>query len=126
MFSIEGEINMTAGLISKDEAIQKIRSGEDVYIIDARSEDAYTEDSNQIIGAIHLPETIAHEVYMRLPKDREYLIYTGKENEEESKRMADFFREKGFIAYAIKGGFQEWRDSALPIEPINASGTPLL
>lgn len=117
---------MPEDLISKEEAIQKITSGEDVYIIDARSEDVYTEDSDQILGAIHLPETVTHEVYDRLPKDREYLIYTTKGKEEESKRVADFFRDKGFTAYAINGGFEEWRDSALPIEPINASGTPLL
>ncbi|OGI17348.1 MAG: hypothetical protein A2287_10975 [Candidatus Melainabacteria bacterium RIFOXYA12_FULL_32_12] len=117
---------MPEDLISKEEAVRKITSGDDVYIIDARSEEIYTEDSDQIMGAIHLPETIAHEVYMRLPKDKEYLIYTSKGKENESKRIADFFRKQGFTAYAINGGYEEWRDSALPIEPINASGTPLL
>ena len=116
---------MPKDLISKEEAIRKITSGEDIYIIDARPEDIYTEDSDQIMGAIHLTEPVAHEVYMQLPKDREYLIYTTKGKEDESKRIADFFRKQGFTAYAINGGYEEWRDSALPIEPINASGTPI-
>jgi rhodanese-related sulfurtransferase len=115
---------MPADLISKFEAMRKIDSGEDVYIIDARPEDVYTEDSDQIEGAIHLTEGITKEVYTQLPKDREYLVYTVKGKEEDSRRLADFLRNKGFTAYAIDGGYEEWRDSTLPIEPINAKGTP--
>jgi len=117
---------MPQHVISKEEAMNKLKSGEDVYIIDTRSEESYTEDSDQIEGAFHLPEVTAHEVYMQLPKNREYLIYNNKGREEESKRVADFLSEKGFTAYAIDGGYEEWRDSAMPIEPINARGTPLL
>ena len=117
---------MPADLISKDEAFRKINTGEDVYVIDSRSEDVYTEDSDQIQGAIHLPEIVTHEVYTSLPKDREYLVYTTKGQEEDSIRVANFLKDKGFTAYAIDGGFEEWRDSALPIEPINARGTPFL
>jgi|GEM_PF-3082152 len=120
-----GYIKMAINLLSKEDVKRKVDTGEDIIFIDARSEEVYTEDSDQIEGAIHLPEVLEHEVYTELPKNREYIIYTSKENEELSKRMAEFLNEKGFTAYALKGGFEEWRDSALPIEPINASGTPL-
>lgn len=116
---------MAVDILSKEEAKRKIDTGEDVIFIDARPEEIYTEDSDQIEGAIHLPEMLEHEVYTGLPKNREYIIYTNKDNEDLSKRMATFLKEKGFTAYALKGGFEEWRDSALPIEPINAPGTPL-
>lgn len=116
---------MAIDIISKEEAIKKLNDKEDVIIIDARSEDVYTEDSDQIQGAIHLPEIMTHEVYSNLPKDKEYLIYVSKGNERLSKRMADFLRSKGFAAYALQGGYEEWRDSTLPIEPINAKGTPM-
>ncbi|MDD3012308.1 MAG: rhodanese-like domain-containing protein [Candidatus Gastranaerophilales bacterium] len=116
---------MAINILSKEEVKRKVDTGEDVIIIDARPEEIYTEDSDQIEGAIHLPEAFEHEVYMGLPKNKEYIIYASKGNEDLSRHMADFLREKGFTAYALKGGYEEWRDSALPIEPINASGTPM-
>ena len=30
--------------------------------------------------------------------------------------MASFLREKGFQAWALKGGFQGWRDAGYPVE----------
>jgi len=116
---------MAIDILSKEEAKRKIDTGEDIIFIDARPEEVYTEDSDQIEGAIHLPEMLEQEVYMGLPKDKEYIIYASKGNEDLSKYMADFLRKKGFTAYALKGGFEEWRDSAMPIEPINAPGTPM-
>jgi len=116
---------MAINILSKEEAKRKVDTGEDIIFIDARPEEIYTEDSDQIEGAIHLPEMMEHEVYTGLPKDKEYIIYASKGNETLSKHMADFLKEKGFTAYALQGGFEEWRDSKLPIEPINAPGTPL-
>ena len=117
---------MATDVITGKDTMYKISSGESVQIIDSRSEDVYTEDSDQIQGAVHLPEIMVHETYMELPKDKEYVIYATKGDLELSKRIADFMKEKGFTAYALEGGYEEWRDSDLPIEPINAPGTPLL
>ena len=120
----KGVMVMAVDIISKEEAMRKLNN-ENMIIVDARPEDVYTEDSDQIEGAIHLPEVMTHEVYTDLPKNREYLIYASKEDQDLSKRIADFLRDKGFSAYALQGGFEEWRDSAMPIEPINAKGTPM-
>jgi len=117
---------MAKNIITNKEAERKIETGENVLVIDARPEDVYTEDSDQVQGAIHLTQTTAQEMFQDLPKNREYLIYTTKGEEDVSKKFANFLKDKGFTAYAIKGGFEDWRDSGLPIEPINASGTPLL
>ena len=117
---------MVKDLITNKDAERKIETGENVMIIDARTEDIYTEDSDQVQGAIHLTQTAAQETYQYLPKDKEYLIYTTKGEEDTSKKFADFLRDKGYTAYAIQGGVEDWRDSGLPIEPINARGTPLL
>ncbi len=117
---------MATDIISNKDAIDKINRGEDVLIIDARPEEIYTGGSDQIQGAIHLPESMLHEMYTSLPKNREFMIYATKGNEELSKKLADFLRDKGYTAYAIDGGYEDWRDSDLPIEPINAPGTPLL
>lgn len=116
---------MSINVLSKEEAKYKLDTGEDIIFIDARPEEIYTEDSDQIEGAIHIPEMLEYEIYTHLPKDQEYIIYTSKGDEEIGTRMVTFLREKGFAAYVLKGGFEDWRDSALPIEPINAPGTPL-
>lgn len=117
---------MPTDVLTKEQVKDKIDRGEDIYIIDARDEDVYTGGNNQIQGAIHLTENIAREVYDQLPKEREYMVYSTHGEDEISLKLANFLREKGYTAYVIKGGYEEWRDSGLPIEPINAKGTPLL
>jgi len=117
---------MATDIITKEEAKRKLDSGEDVIIVDAREEDVYTGGSDQIEGAIHLTSNTAHEVFAGLPKDKEYLVYATKGEENLSKKFAAFMKQKGLTAYAIKGGYEDWRDSGLPIEPIKAKGTPLL
>lgn len=117
---------MTSNIISKEEAKRKIDTGEDILIIDARSEDIYTGGSDQIQRAMHLTETEAKEIFTDLPKNKEYLIYKTKGEEDLSIKFANFMKEKGLTAYAINGGYEDWRDSGFPIEPINAKGTPLL
>lgn len=111
--------------ISKEEAKRKYDTRSGILVIDARPEEVYTGGSDQIEGAIHITENLARELFTQLPKDREYLVYTTKGEEDVSKRFADFLREKGITAYAIEGGYEEWRDSGYPIEPIKAKGTPL-
>jgi len=117
---------MTKVSISNKEAQSRLNHGKRAYILDARPEDVYTGGSDQIEGAIHLPEVMLHEVYMQLPKDKEYLIYTTKGEEEISEKMAKFLVDKGYFACSINGGYEDWRDSGLPIEPIKAKGTPIL
>jgi len=117
---------MTTALITNKEAKKKIDQGEDILLIDARPEEVYTGGSDQILGAIHLTEETAREMYTDMPKDKEYLIYSTKGEDEISLKFAEFLREKGFDAYAIEGGYENWRDSGLPIEPIKAKGTPFL
>lgn len=116
---------MSSHILSKEDAKYKLDTGEDIIFIDARPEEIYTEDSDQIEGAIHIPEMLEYEIYTHLPKDQEYIIYTNKDDQETGLKMVNFLKEKGFTAYLLKGGFEDWRDSALPIEPINAPGTPL-
>jgi rhodanese-related sulfurtransferase len=117
---------MASYLISKEQVRKKIDSGEDIYLIDARPEEIYTGGNDQIQGAKHLNEQVVHELYINMPKNKEYIIYSSKGDEEISKKFAEFMREKGFEAFAIEGGYEEWRDSGLPIEPIRAKGTPFL
>lgn len=114
-------------LISKDDALEKIDLGQkEVILIDARPQDIYTEVSDQIEGAKHLSEEHLKKLYSSISKDKEYLVYMSEGEDDLAEKFADFMRSKGFDAYAIEGGFEQWRDAGFPIEPINAKGTPFL
>lgn len=117
---------MSKVLLKPLDAYEKVKEDANSYIIDARSQEVYTGGNNQISGAYHLSEQMAKEVYLDLPKNKEYFIYTTQGEEDLSERFAQFLREKGFEAYAIEGGYETWRDNGLPIEPIRAKGTPFL
>ncbi len=116
---------MSKTLITGKEAIEKLNNRGDIYIIDGRPEEIYRGGSNQIKDAKHITEQFAREIFLDLPKDLEYLIYMTEGEEDLSVKFAEFLRKKGFDAYAIEGGYEQWRDSGKPIEPINAPGTPI-
>jgi 3-mercaptopyruvate sulfurtransferase SseA len=59
--------------IAVDEAYQRIQKGEDIVIVDVRSEAAYGQE--HITNAVSVPWTNLKEKYGLLPKDKLLLLY---------------------------------------------------
>jgi membrane protein DedA with SNARE-associated domain/rhodanese-related sulfurtransferase len=108
--------------VTVDELHQKLDAGEDVLILDLRSNAALEEDPSVIRGAIHLSPDEIEKRHQEIPRDRDIIVYCSCPNEVTSARVALLLRRKGVLRVRpLLGGFDAWRDQNYPIEVHAAS-----
>lgn len=93
---------------------------DDLLLIDVRED--YEWNAGHVPGARHVPiESIASQA-PALPKDCPiaFICLGGVR----SAMVASAFRDAGFTAYNVTGGFAEWFARGLPTEPDNAEVAP--
>lgn len=93
---------------------------EALQLIDVR--EGYEWDAGRVPGARHIPiENVASQA-PSIPKDRPiaFICLAGVR----SAMVTRAFRDAGYNAFNVTGGFAEWFDQGLPTEPDGAQVSP--
>ncbi len=105
---------------------QRLDRGEEIVIVDLRSDLSYHIDRVKITGAIWIPPMDFEERYQEIPRDRPVVMYCTCPNEVTSARMARLLTEKGYTkVWPLLGGFDAWRELAYPTEPVPIAASAL-
>jgi rhodanese-related sulfurtransferase len=101
--------------ITPEKAKSMVESGQALFL-DVVSSSVYPLIHKAITGAIRIaPEELADRVE-ELPKSTTIITYCTWLHEETSARAALMLRDKGFLAVALKGGFQAWNLAGFAVE----------
>ncbi len=109
----------SAPRIPAGELHRKISQGEDVLVIDLRSEDAFAASAAMIPSAVRVEPARVHRVAETLPPDRELVFYCSCPHEAASAGMARMLARgrRGRVS-ALQGGFEAWVREGFPTQPI--------
>jgi membrane protein DedA with SNARE-associated domain/rhodanese-related sulfurtransferase len=103
--------------ISVDELHQKMEGGENLMILDLRSQAALEEDPSLIRGALHLSMDEVDGHLVKVPRDHDIILYCSCPNEVSAARVALQLQRKGFSRVRpLLGGFDAWRERNYPTE----------
>ena len=93
---------------------------EDLLLVDVRED--YEWDAGRVPGSRHIPiEDVASKA-ASIPADRPvaFICLAGAR----SAMVTRAFRDAGYRAFNVAGGFAQWFDQGLPTEPENAEVAP--
>jgi membrane protein DedA with SNARE-associated domain len=103
--------------ITVDELHQKQEAGENLMILDLRSDAALKEDPALIRGALHMSMDQVDGRLQAIPRDRDIVLYCACPNEVSSARVALVLQRKGFSRVRpLLGGIDAWRERNYPTE----------
>ena len=105
----EEKLEFTTGPIELHGMIQR---HENINIVDVREFEDYSK--GHIPGAINLPKT-SWKTYSGLSENKVNVIYCYSEACHLSANAAMEFAKHGFSVMELEGGFETWRQNALPI-----------
>ena len=110
--------------ITVAELRQKQAAGENLVILDLRSNAALEEDPSVIQGAIHLSVDDVENRHHEVPRDRDIIVYCSCPNEVTSARVALLLRRKGITRVRpLLGGIDAWRELNYPLEVLDRMAT---
>jgi rhodanese-related sulfurtransferase len=99
--------------ITKEDLKQRLESGAQPVLVDARLKYPYEHSTVKLPGAIRYPPQGAPP---SLPRDREIVVYDSDPNELASSHVAAALMRQGYRAVALKGGIVDWLAANLPTE----------
>ena len=103
--------------ITVDELRQKLDEGENLVIIDLRSDAELKLDPSVIRGAVHVEMDKIEDWSQKLPHDENIVVYCACPNEVSSARFAMLLKRKGFTRIRpLLGGIDAWRKQDYPTE----------
>jgi membrane protein DedA with SNARE-associated domain/rhodanese-related sulfurtransferase len=103
--------------ITVDELYQKIETGENVTILDLRSNAEVERNPLLIRGARHMTMDELKSHKSEFPRDRDIILYCSCPNEVSSARMALMLQRNGFVhVRPLLGGLDAWRERNYPTE----------
>lgn len=103
--------------ISKEQAQKLVKEGKAVFV-DVRSENTYS--ISHIKGALSIPGSQLAMRITEIPAKKKIITYCACHAEETAGLAVAILKAHGIKdAAALKGGWNEWRDSHLPIEGIS-------
>lgn len=104
---------MAVPRISKEDLKQRLDSGTNPVLVDARLKYPYEHSTVRLPGAIRFT---GDGPIPSIPRDREVVVYDSDPNELASSHVAAALIRQGFRAVALKGGIAEWLGANLPTE----------
>jgi membrane protein DedA with SNARE-associated domain/rhodanese-related sulfurtransferase len=103
--------------ITVDELHQKQEAGENLMILDLRSQAALEEEPSLIRGALHMNMDEVDGRLKDIPRDRDIILYCSCPNEVSAARVALLLQRKGFSRVRpLLGGIDAWRERDYPTE----------
>lgn len=107
---------MASNRISPDETNARVLAGEPVLFIDARNPKAWANSNRKIPGAIRItPEEIEQHLE-EIDETSTVIAYCTCPNEDSSVRLVKVLEDKGYRAFALRGGFEAWASAEYPLE----------
>jgi rhodanese-related sulfurtransferase len=103
--------------ISKEDLKQRLDSGAQPVIVDARLKYPYEHSTVRLPGAIRYN---AEGPAAAFPRDRDIVVYDSDPYELASSHVAAELIRQGYRASALKGGIAEWLAANLPFETKDA------
>lgn len=98
--------------LGRDALIQKVREGT-VTVLDVRPAEEF--QAGHLPGAISIPLDELEQRLSELPKDQEIVAYCRGPYCVLAIQAIEFLRQKGFHAFRMEDGVQEWRARGFPI-----------
>jgi membrane protein DedA with SNARE-associated domain/rhodanese-related sulfurtransferase len=103
--------------ITVDELFDRQEAGEDLVILDLRSELELKEDPAIIRGARHMAMDDVPRRRQEIPLDREIILYCSCPNEVSSAKVALRLHKQGILRVRpLLGGIDAWRERKFPTE----------
>ncbi len=100
--------------ITVNELNDRINAKTDIYVLDVRSPEEYTQDGH-VIGSILIPLPELATRLAEIPKDRPIAAFCRSGNR--SKVAQDLLLSNGFTNVTnVTGGIGAWRNANLPTE----------
>jgi rhodanese-related sulfurtransferase len=99
---------------SQEDLKQRLDSGTQPVIVDARLKYPYEHSTVKLPGAIRYGSDGASAA--PFPRDKEIVVYDSDPNELASSHVAAELIRQGYRAVALKGGIADWLAANLPIE----------
>jgi len=98
--------------LDRDALIQKVREGT-VTVLDVRPAEEF--QAGHLPGAISIPLNELEQRLSELPKDQEVVAYCRGPYCVLAIQAIEILRQKGFHAFRMEDGVQEWRARGFPI-----------
>ncbi len=103
--------------ITVDELRKKQSAGEQLTILDLRSDAELAQNPALISGALHLRVDDVESRHQEIPRDHDVILYCSCPHEVTSARVALLLRRKGFTRVRpLLGGIDAWRELDYPLE----------
>jgi rhodanese-related sulfurtransferase len=103
--------------ISAEELRDSLGRGDRIMLLDLRHPLDLLPDPRFIPGSIRVRPQDLERDGMRIPHDREVVIYCTCQTDAAVERATDQLRRRGISNFRIlDGGYQRWRDLGLPLE----------
>jgi rhodanese-related sulfurtransferase/DNA-binding HxlR family transcriptional regulator len=100
--------------ITRDELRRRLKSGEDLVLIDVRPPEEYA--AGHLPLAISLPLPQLRRRLKELPTDREIVAYCRGPYCAFAHSAVRQLRREGYTAHRLEDGLPEWRAAGLPVE----------
>ena len=101
--------------ISAPDAARKMAG---IAVFDVRSHGYYEKDTMRIQGSERLEPNALNQESMKVPKDREIILYCTCVREATSVKVARVLAEQGYSVSVIAGGLRAWKKAGLPLERV--------
>jgi rhodanese-related sulfurtransferase len=116
-YSKATEASKEAPRITRNEARKLVNAGKAVFV-DVRTESTY--EIGHIKGALSIPGSQLAMRITELPPKKTIITYCACHAEETAGLAVAILKAHGLKnAFALKGGWNEWRDANLPIEGVS-------
>jgi membrane protein DedA with SNARE-associated domain/rhodanese-related sulfurtransferase len=113
---------MRMARITPEELRQRQEAGEEVFVVDVRSEAAVQSDPFLIPGARHLHVDKVEDWHHEIPRDREVVLYCSCPNEAGAAQTALILYRRGVTRIRpLLGGIDAWRERNYPVSPVSQS-----
>ena len=104
--------------ITVDELRRMQEAGEDIFLVDLRSEVDLQLDPVVIAGALHFFPKEVESRHQEIPRDRDIVLYCSCPNEATAARVALLLRKRGITRVRpLLGGIDAWRERKYPLDP---------
>ena len=107
---------MRMARITPEELRQRQEAGEEIFVVDVRSEAAVQSDPFLIPGARHLHVDKVDDWHHEIPRDREVVLYCSCPNEAGAAQTALILFRRGVTRIRpLLGGIDAWRERNYPL-----------
>lgn len=104
--------------LTVDELRQMQEAGDDIFLVDLRSEVDLQLEPVVIVGATHISPKEIENRHQEIPRDRDIVLYCSCPNEATAARIALLLRRRGITRVRpLLGGIDAWRERKYPLDP---------